>query len=107
MLEDAQLRALLVDYLQRLIRSIPSGVHLSSWHRTARENAAAGGHPHSQHLYSLATDWTGPPAALTRTAFLAEGNGLFAVVESDHVHVQRFPAGLLAQAGLPFPPRFA
>ncbi len=99
------MRGLIVDYLRKLVPTIPSGVRLASWWRDSDRNATVGGHPQSQHLYALATDWAGDPLALRQLEVMAEFYGLTAVNEGDHLHVQRYPHGALARAGFPFPPR--
>lgn len=98
-------RGFIVDYLRLLIPHIPAGVHLASWFRDADRNATVGGHPESQHLYALATDWTGDPLALRQFELFVEAHDLVAINEGDHLHIQRFPHGVLASAGFPFPPR--
>lgn len=102
---DPVIRPLIVDYLRKLIRVIPPGVQLVSWYRDADHNATVGGHPESQHLYALATDWTGDPLALRRFELFAEFAGLHAVSNTNRLHIQRYPAGALSAAGFPFPPR--
>ena len=104
-LKDPTLRYMLLDFMRRLIPIIPDGVRPTSWYRSAEENAAVHGDRESQHLYALATDWTGSGPGLQRMRFLAPTRGLVAVPEDDHLHIQRYPHGLLALAGFPFPPR--
>jgi len=81
----------------------PGRVGLSSWFRTPEMNRTAGGSPESQHLFGLAMDITANPALVSDVKIVAEQNGLVAVQERDHVHVQAFPAGALARAGVHFP----
>jgi len=81
----------------------PGRVGLSSWFRTPEMNRTAGGSPESQHLFGLAMDLTMAPAILPDVTSVAQQNGLVAVQERGHVHVQAFPAGALARAGVRFP----
>jgi len=76
---------------------------VTSWFRTPDTNRAAGGSPESQHLFALAWDLDAPREQLAGIADAAASLGLVAVHESDHVHVQLFPAGALARAGVTFP----
>ena len=78
-------------------------VGLSSWYRTPAVNRRAGGSPESQHLFGLAMDLTAPAALLPDVTTVARSNGLVVAQERDHVHVQAFPAGALARAGVRFP----
>jgi len=78
-------------------------VGVSSWFRTPEANRMAGGSPESQHLFGLAMDLTAPANLLRDVVTVAQSNGLVAVQERDHVHVQLFPAGALARAGVRFP----
>lgn len=96
------------DFVRRVVRSIPPGrtsaqLTLSSWFRDARTNQLVGGDPDSQHLFALAADFTGPRIVLEQVALLAQLNGLVAVLEPGHLHVQRHPAGLLSRLGVRFP----
>lgn len=83
-------RAALTMYTRRGGR-----VALTSWWRDIGDNARAGGHSHSQHLLGLALDVVplapGTPAQLAAAARAA---GLVAIVEGDHVHLQKSPAGV-------------
>lgn len=61
---------------------------LTSWYRSPRANAAAGGHPASQHLLGLAADFVGRDSGeLVRRA---RSLGLIAVAEPDHIHLQLY-----------------
>lgn len=72
----------------------------TSWFRTVAGNAAAGGHPRSQHLWGGALDFvipgaggsheTNPDARRLADAFARRG--FTPVLEPDHLHVQTFPA---------------
>jgi hypothetical protein len=65
----------------------------TSWGRTPEENAAVGGDPFSQHLVGWGVDVVGPDSSVfAKRARIA---GLTTVQESDHLHVQAFPAGIL------------
>ena len=70
---------------------------VTSWWRSPERNAAVGGSSSSQHLLGVAIDVTGD---LQRIAHAARAAGWVVVVESDHVHLQAFPAGALARAGI-------
>ncbi len=71
----------------------------TSWFRDPVTNRSVGGHPRSQHLWAGAIDFAIPyagdhrrdPRAL-ELAQRARREGLVPVVESDHVHIQTFPA---------------
>ncbi len=80
-----------------------SGLSVTSWFRTPEHNRIEGGSPESQHLFGLAWDLAAPPASLSHLAQHMRAQGLIAVQERDHVHVQAFPAGVLARAGVTFP----
>ncbi len=81
----------------------PGRVGLSSWYRTPEMNRSSGGSPESQHLFGLAMDLTMGAALLSEVTTVAQQTGLVAVQERDHVHVQAFPKGALARAGVRFP----
>ncbi len=85
-----------------ILQHIP-GVILTSWWRSFDENVAAGGEAQSQHLFALAADLDVPAPLVSHTLELARQIGLIAVDGGDHVHVQLFPAGALAAAGVLFP----
>jgi len=78
-------------------------VTVTSWFRTAEKNRIEGGSPESQHLFALAWDVTVPPQSLQNLVDQFRMQGLVAVRERHHVHVQAFPAGVLARAGVTFP----
>ncbi len=80
-----------------------SGLTVTSWYRTPEKNRIEGGQPQSQHLFGLAWDVTVPFDALGHLKSHLQAQGLTAVQERDHVHVQAFPAGVLARAGVTFP----
>lgn len=73
-----------------------SGATPTSWWRSVRQNRELGGAEESQHLLGLALDLVG--GVNTAAAFSAQG--FVVVVESDHVHAQTYPAGVLGQAGV-------
>ncbi len=95
------------NFVARVLRSVPPGTApgLSSWWRSFALNARIGGSEESQHLFGIAVDVTGPRDLLGYIEHLAEHNGLIGVQESAHLHLQLFPAGALAQAGVRFPTR--
>jgi len=79
------------------------GLLLTSWFRTPEKNRTSGGDRESQHLFALAWDLDAGRQAAERLTDAASRRGLVAVNEGDHVHVQLFPAGALARAGVTFP----
>lgn len=81
----------------------PGRVGVTSWFRTAEKNRIEGGHEDSQHLFGLAMDLSAAPQLIPDVVSVAKQNHLIAVQERDHVHVQLFPAGVLARAGVTFP----
>ena len=80
-----------------------AGVRLTSWYRTPERNRLEGGSPESQHLFGIAWDVQVPLGSIASFVHLAENAGLSAVREKRHVHLQLFPAGVLARAGITFP----
>lgn len=78
-------------------------VGVTSWFRTPEANRTAGGMAESQHLFGLAMDLSAPPQLLPDVVAVAQANHLIAVQERGHVHVQLFPKGALARAGVRFP----
>ncbi len=78
------------------------GLRVTSWFRTAERNRIEGGSPESQHLFALAMDLVVERQLLLPLGVAAARN-LFAVQERGHLHVQAFPAGVLARAGVTFP----
>lgn len=80
-------------YTQRVSAALDGSERLTSWYRWPAENARVGGHPWSQHQVALGTDWATPNTAALVRRF--RGQGLIAVDEFDHVHVQAWPAGTL------------
>jgi len=79
------------------------GLGVTSWFRTPEKNRIEGGAAQSQHLFALAWDLTVPRDQLGHLTAHMRAQGLTAVQERDHVHVQAFPAGALARAGVSFP----
>jgi len=79
------------------------GLAVTSWVRTPEQNRIEGGSPESQHLFALAWDVMPPQGSEDLTVAIARGAGLTAVREKRHVHLQLFPAGVLARAGVTFP----
>lgn len=84
----------LFSFYQRVLAAGSEGdLTPTSWYRSPIENARVGGDPFSQHQLGWALDVVGPDA--TGFAKRARLTGLTAVVESDHVHIQLFPAGIV------------
>lgn len=79
------------------------GIAVTSWFRTPDENRSAGGDAESQHLFGLAWDIAAPANRIWAVTRAAQTAGLIAVPERTHVHVQLFPKGALARAGVTFP----
>jgi len=76
---------------------------LISWYRTPDRNRIEGGSPESQHLFALAMDFGLAPNAVQFGANAARASGLIAVPKRSSLHVQLFPEGALARAGVSFP----
>jgi len=118
---DALIRSGWLPFLQEFYRrafqlwqQLPPGRTLLSWYRTPERNRIEGGSDESQHLFALAMDFGIPglvagieAEAPERSEFtiteLARFAGLIAVPKRGSVHVQLFPAGALARAGVRFP----
>lgn len=99
-------RPWIITFLRRVIPALGQArVRPTSWWRSPSGNAAVGGNRESQHLFALALDVTGPDIELARFDWAARRTGLVSVRENDHVHVQLFPGGALARAGVEFPTR--
>ncbi|GAG93133.1 unnamed protein product [marine sediment metagenome] len=83
-----------LDALGQLPRDQLGQVRLTSWFRSAADNARVGGAAQSQHRLALATDWVVPD----RLRFMREmqRQNLVAIDEGDHVHVQAFTSGALS-----------
>jgi len=79
------------------------GLVVTSWFRTPEKNRFEGGDVESQHLFALAWDVEPPHGAEEQTIAAARAAGLIAVREKRHVHLQMFPRGALARAGVRFP----
>jgi len=88
-----QLEAIFQTRLDRTLQRVSARV--TSRRRTRAQNAAVGGAAYSQHLIALAADLVPVAGSSYATiAAAARSAGLVPVIESDHVHVQLFPAGL-------------
>jgi len=84
-----ELRAFLIKLLPT---PVPESTRITSWWRDPRFNAQIGGHPESQHLVGLALDIvTSDPLLLAENL---RRQDLVAIVETSHVHVQFWPAGV-------------
>jgi len=65
----------------------------TSWYRDAARNRSVGGSPTSQHLLGFAVDVvTSNPQRLIAAA---RAEGMVAIDEGDHIHIQAFRAGQL------------
>ncbi len=74
-------------------RESRSHVQVSSWYRDPPTNRAVGGAAESQHLLGLAIDLVSDnPVALEKAL---DAQGIVAIRERTHVHVQAYPAGLV------------
>lgn len=80
-----------------------SHLSVTSWFRTPERNRTEGGSVESQHLFALAMDLVVPISALDHLREHMQAQGLVAIREGLHVHVQLFRAGVLARAGVTFP----
>jgi len=67
---------------------------ITSWWRDRRNNEIHGGQEFSQHLVGLALDLDVQDT--NRLIADLRREGLFVLDEGDHVHVQLFPAGVVA-----------
>ena len=77
---------------------------VSSWFRTAERNRIEGGSEESQHLFALAMDFGIPSSEMLVALERARLVGLTpSPTTKDVLHVQLFPAGALARAGVTFP----
>lgn len=88
----------LIPRVVALDRDFGRGLRLTSWFRNRDDNVRAGGAMFSQHRLGFALDLdTRNRLDREVLAQRARQFGLIAVVESDHVHLQIFAAGLLPQ----------
>ena len=85
-------------FVSRVSRAASRRTTLTSWWRDPTGNARVGGNPDSQHLIALAADLGGED--FQDLARRLRSSGLVAVVESNHVHVQLWPAGTARRIGL-------
>jgi len=77
---------------------------VTSLFRTAERNRIEGGNPESQHLFALARAFTLPATHMSVALERAREVGLVSSPTTKEVlHVQLFPAGALARAGVTFP----
>lgn len=103
---------LIVDFIRRVtsaFQQVPGFMLVpTSWYRDPAHNAAVGGDPYSQHQVALALDvqveFSGISSSMARevAAWFARRQGLTAVVEADHLHLQLLPAGTLQAWGVTF-----
>ena len=83
-----------LDFIRSVLRVMPDDVRFTSWYRTPNFNRDVGGDPVSQHLLGLALDLRVDDPHRIRGRI--NDVGLHAIIESDHLHVQRFRAGQVA-----------
>ena len=91
------------EFVSRINRGWPAQGRATSWWRSVADNVRVGGsgprpygngNPNfSQHLVGLAADLTAPN--VQRAVDQLRAQGLIAVNEFDHIHVQAWPAGEL------------
>jgi len=96
---------LILTFILRVIfvlRAVQGAIP-TSWFRTFDENVSEGGDPESQHLFALAVDLDVGRGSVARVLEVSRAVGLVAVDERTHVHLQLFPRGALARAGVLFP----
>ena len=90
----AALRPEIVEFVRR-VKTVRGSFGISSWWRSVEHNRDVGGNAFSQHLLGLAVDTT-PTLSANRAQLAAafRAAGLVAIDEGDHIHVQRYPAGV-------------
>jgi len=77
------------------------GDFVSSYWRDPGWNASVGGHRDSQHLVALGIDLTFKRVSTKEAALRgATAQGLVAVDEGTHAHIQAFPPGIIRSGGL-------
>ena len=85
----------LADFLERVVNvCFGNQCSVTSWIRTPKRNESKGGKPASHHLTGFAVDivpdsW---PAITPELMSALTSAKLHYLVESDHIHVQNFPA---------------
>jgi len=85
------------DFIQKLISAVGQNpIRVTSWWRSPEFNRLVSGHPWSQHLVGFAIDLQVLEEDPFRIRKRLEDIGLTAIVEEGHVHVQVFPAGVVA-----------
>jgi len=87
---------------QRLVNNAP-GLTATSWFRSALDNLRARGDIDSQHLFALAADFVGSGPDIERGVRVALALGIVPAPTPGQLHIQLFPAGALARAGVTFP----
>ncbi len=85
-----------------ILQNVP-GLRITSWYRNPETNRDVGGDAESQHLFALGLDVEGSDDALREVIAIAPAVGLVPDREPGHAHVQLFPRGALARAGVHFP----
>ena len=84
----------LLPRLNFIAREFPNW-QATSWYRSPSRNFIVGGAARSQHLLAWAVDFTGPRDEAAFMLATARSVGLVAVDESDHIHLQMYPAGVI------------
>lgn len=81
----------------QVLMAVDPELEFTSWYRTEADNRTIGGNPDSQHLYGFAVDVV--PRNFQLIEQVANGLGMIAVVEMDHLHIQILPPGTLRSLG--------
>lgn len=95
--------ALFVALFNEALARTPGEFTITSWYRDMIDNFLAGGAVESQHTLAIAADVAGSQDQLRDLQNSMRVVGLVTDLESDHLHTQLLPAGVLAAAGVVFP----